>query len=70
MEATTLEQIEEDLVSIKQKITAIEEEIGILKNTEPEVREEYIEKLKKIEKGKFHKFNTKEEFLNFLENEV
>ncbi len=70
MEATTLEQIQEDLGYIKQKITAMEEEISLLKTIEPEVREEYIEKLKRIEKQKGRVFHTKEEFLNFLKNEL
>ncbi len=35
---------------------------------EPEVRPEYLKRLKKIEKGKFHKFSSIEELRRELEN--
>ena len=37
---------------------------------EPEIRPGYIKKLKKLKRGKFHSFNSKKEFLHFLENEI
>jgi len=39
-------------------------------NLEPEVRPEYIRKLEKIRRGKFHSFADKKGFLNFLSDEV
>ena len=37
---------------------------------EPEIRPEYLNKLKKIKNGKFYSFENKSEFLNYLENEI
>ena len=65
-----LNKIYEDLEFLKNKVNLIEQEITVIRNIEPEVREEYIEKLKKIEKEKGRVFDNKEDFLNFLKNEL
>ncbi len=38
----------------KKKVIHIEEEISTLKDINPEIREEYVQKLKKIESGRFY----------------
>ncbi len=73
MEAVALEQIHEDLEFLKTKLVSIESDVKEIKEeVEPELREEYFQRLKELEKekGTGRKFNNKEEFLRFLENEI
>ena len=53
METVTLETIHKDLESLKKEMVEIKEDINELRDIELEVRPEYLEKLNKIEKGKF-----------------
>jgi|TARA_B100001971_G_C17936767_1_gene405548 hypothetical protein len=70
MDAEALNKIHEDLDFIKQKVIVMDNELEDISNDLHKVRPEYLEKLKKIKKGKFHSFSTKKEFLDFLENEI
>ncbi len=49
----TLEMMHKDLESLKKEMVGIKEDINELRDIELEVRPEYLEKLNKIEKGKF-----------------
>ncbi len=69
-ETVTLQDIHNDLEFLKEKVTHIEQEIDMLKDINPEVREEYFQKLKVIEKTKGKTFDNKEDFLEYLENEI
>lgn len=53
METVTLEEVNKNILSIHREIAEIKEEIQELKDVELEVRPEYLEKLNKIEKGRF-----------------
>ena len=69
-ETVTLTDIHNDLEFLKQKVTDIEQELSTLRDINPEVREEYLQKLKEIEKTKGKTFDNKEDFLEYLENEI
>lgn len=72
MEQGMLQQIHEDLEFLKTKVVAIELDVKEIKEeVEPEVREEYLERLKQLEqeKGTGKRFNNKEDFLRFLNEE-
>ncbi len=49
----TLELIHEDILSLRKEIEEVKTGIGELKDLELDVKPEYLEKLKKLEKGKF-----------------
>ena len=73
METATLELIHDDLEFLKVKVISIEQDIKDIKEeVEPEVREEYLQRLKELEKekGQGRRFESKEEFLRFLDNEI
>ena len=70
METELLNKIYEELDFIKKRVLVIDNEIEDISNALHIVRPEYIEKLKKIKRGKFHSFKTKEEFLRFIENGI
>ena len=53
MENVTLETIHKDLEFLKKEMVEIKEDINQLRDIELEVRPEYLEKLNKIENGKF-----------------
>ncbi len=53
LQTNLLKQIVNDICFIKKELFEIKEEIGDLKDIELEVKPEYVEKLKEIEKGKF-----------------
>ncbi len=69
MEATTqkllyfMDQINNKLDKIEVEVREIKDELSL------EVRPEYVEKLKKIEKKRIV-FKKKEDFLNYLHNEI
>lgn len=50
---TMLKQLAEDVAEIKEKLVKIEVTIEELDNNVHEVKPAYLEKLKRIEKGKF-----------------
>lgn len=62
-----LKKIADDLDFLKKKVTKIEEEINYM---QPAVKKSYKEKLKKISEQKCVTFDNKEDFLNYIENEV
>ncbi len=69
-EVITLNDIHNDLEFLKRKVLHIEQEVSVLKDVNPEVKEEYLEKLQAIEKTKGKTFDNKEGFLEYLENEI
>ena len=58
-----LNKMNHRLGRIELEVKEIKDEIGL------EVRPEYVEKLKKIEKDTIS-FDNKEDFLDYLENEI
>ncbi len=69
-ETVTLGDIHNDLEFLKKKVLMIEQEIITLRDIEPEVQDDYLKKLKRIEMTKGKTFDNKEEFLRYLENEL
>ena len=70
-ESATLEHIHGDLEFLKEKVLSIEKEVKEIKEeVEPEVREEYLQRLESIKKEEGRTFTNKEEFLHFLEHEL
>lgn len=67
MEAEILGRIYEDLDFIKKKVALIDEELGDISSDLHKVRPAYMKKLQRIKKGRFHRFDSKKEFLGFLE---
>jgi uncharacterized protein YydD (DUF2326 family) len=63
-ETQLLEKIADDVSFLKDRIIHIEEELNEINNELHEVRPEYAEKLKRIDK---EKFLTREEFEKELE---
>jgi len=70
METNVLIKIHKDLEFIKQKVVVMDNELEDISKDLHIVRPEYLKKLEKIQKEKFHSFNSKEEFLEFLDNEI
>ena len=62
--------IANDLADVKKRVIGIESELFEISDDLHEVRPEYLEKLEKIQKEKGRTFESKEEFLKFLKNEV
>ncbi len=60
-----LKQLVNDVGFIKRELLEIKDEITDLKDIELEVKPEYLQKLKKIEKGKFF---SQEEFEKEMED--
>ncbi len=69
-ESITLKNIHDDLAFLKRKMSWIERELVAIRDIDPEVRPEYLRKLAKIEAQKGKVFGKKDDFLNFLENEL
>lgn len=70
-ESVTLQDLHEELQFITGKISQIEESIEEIDyDFHKQIKPKYLEKLKKIKRGKTHRFQTKEEFLNFLDHEI
>ena len=70
METNVLIKIHKDLEFIKQKVVVMDNVLEDISKDLHIVRPEYLKKLEKIQKEKFHSFNSKEEFLEFLDNEI
>ncbi|HIH17730.1 MAG TPA: hypothetical protein HA282_00555 [Nanoarchaeota archaeon] len=70
MSEAILKQIANDLADVKKRVIGIESELFEISDDLHEVRPEYLEKLEKIQKEKGRTFESKEEFLKFLKNEV
>jgi hypothetical protein len=58
MADAVLEQIADDIRSIRRELAELKEEVSDLRDVELEVRPEYLEKLKKIEAGQFKRFDS------------
>ena len=70
MEQQLLKQIAKDISFLKEKIIDMDSELADLASDFHEVRPEYLEKIKSIEKQKGKVFDNKEEFLHFLQHEL
>ncbi|MBI2507401.1 hypothetical protein HYV89_00420 [Candidatus Woesearchaeota archaeon] len=70
MENKVLLRIHEDLEFIKQKVIVMDNELEDISKDLHIVRPEYLKKLEKIQQGKFHSFDSKEKFIEFLDNEI
>ena len=64
-EVEVLEKIAKDVSEVKEKIVAIENELSEISGDLHELKPEYVEKLKAIDKGKFL---SREEFEKALED--
>jgi|GEM_PF-992858 len=63
-----LNSMKKDILFLKQKIRAMEEEIDAVSDDIHEVRPEYVEKIKKIlAEGKFHNYNNVQELRKDIE---
>ena len=60
MENVTLDMIYKKLQNIEQEVVEINEDLH-------ELKPEFIEKLRKIEKGKFHRFNSIDEMESYMD---
>jgi len=69
MSETLLQQIADDVRLMRQEITELKEEVNDLRDVEPEVRPEYLDKLKKIDSGKFKKFSSIDDLRKQLETD-
>lgn len=63
-----LKQIAEDVADIKKKIVRIENGMEELDIEMHDVKPEYIERLKEIEKGKHYKFSSMDELKKLVED--
>lgn len=70
MEQQLLKQIAKDVTFLKEKVITMDNELADLAKDIHEVRPEYLEKIKSLEKQKGKVFDNKEEFLRFLQHEV
>ncbi len=71
MATVTLENLYDHLEFIKARLVSIEKDVKEIKEeVEPEIKEEYLERLDKIGKEKGRGFSSKSEFLHFLEHEL
>ena len=68
-ENVDLKQMSEDISFIKKKMLEMEEDLHEISDDLHEVRPEYIEKLKKIEAGKFHHYKTVKGLRKAIEKE-
>ena len=69
-ETATFQHLYDDLLFLKERIFCLERDLQKVTEEEPEVREEYLKRLAKIEKEKGKIFQSKEKFLHFLEHEL
>lgn len=61
MSEVLLKQVVEDVRIIRQELTALREEVSDLRDVELEVKPEYLQKLKKVDSGKFKRFSSIDE---------
>lgn len=69
-EAITLQDLHEEMIMITTKLRTIEENVEEIHEDLHHLKPEYLEKIEMIKKEKTHHFETKEEFLHFLHNEI
>ena len=68
MANVTLAQVGQELEYLKHKVAFLEKEIEVILDVEPEVRPQYLKKLKSIESEKGRAFSSKDELMSFLRN--
>lgn len=69
MSEILLQQIAQDIRLMRQELSELKEEVNDLRDVELEARPEYLEKLKKIETGKFKRFSSVEDLRKQLETD-
>jgi len=69
MSEALLQQIAQDVRLMRQELSELKEEVNDLRDVELEVRTEYLDKLKKIDSGKFKKFSSVEDLRKQLETD-
>ncbi len=69
MTEAVLQQIAADIRSIRQELIEIKEEVNDLRDLELEVRPEFLERLKRIDAGKFTSFKSMLELRKEIEND-
>ncbi len=69
MTEVLLTKIAEDVRLMRQELAELKEEVNDLRDGEYEVRPEYLEKLKKIDAGKFKRFSSIEELRREIETD-
>ena len=69
-ESISLEDLHKDITLLIEKVTNIEVSVNEINVDLHEVRPEYLEKLERVKKDKFHHFEGKAEFLHFLQHEI
>ena len=57
------------LTMVYQKLQVLEEEIREINDDLHRIRPEFVEKLKKLEKGKFYRFRNLEEMERYMNKE-
>jgi len=70
MAEAILHNLHKEMELIVERLRSIEENVEEIHDDLHRVRPEYLEKLEKIKKGKQHHFESKKEFLQFLDNEI
>lgn len=66
-ELAVLKQLQSDVSFLKQRVSALEAEMKVIDSDIHEVRPEYLKKLARIEKGKFHHFKNMDELRKMIE---
>ena len=58
MTEALLKQVAEDMIFLKEKLVAIEEDLKEIDSDMHHIKPSYLKKLEKIKKGKFHKYDS------------
>ena len=68
MASTSLKKVYDDLEFLKSRMNLIEQEIGIIADIEPKVRQSYLKKLKNIKKQEGVPFKNIQELRSIIES--
>lgn len=69
MSEILLQQIAQDIRLMRQELSELKEEVNDIRDVEVEVRPEYLEKIKKIDSGKFKRFSSVDDLRKQLETD-
>ena len=69
MSEVLLKQVVQDVQIIRQELAELKEEVSDLRDVELEVKPEYLQKLKKIDSGKFKSFSSIDELRKEIETD-
>ncbi len=65
-ELKVIRQMQTEISALRQRVIALEAEVKVIDGDVHEVRPEYLKKLEKIEKGKFHTYKNMDEFMKAI----